>query len=433
MSKRARPRPRSDPRLTPANAGRAASVAAPVFAGSIAPVEPRLWLLAVLLLAGLLLALHGGVLGWPFVSDDFVFLTASRHPAQLFTSFDVYSNYFRPISRELYFFVGQLLAGNHPLPYHLFNFVLLLTIIAMLVRLGDRLGGPRAGLLAGAIYTLLYSNRMLMAWVSCSQDLLAACFALAAAHSLLAGHRGRAAAWHLAALLSKESVAAYPLVHALWRFVDAPPGTPWRRRLGNAGRESAPLWAATLVWAVIVVSVRTVRHAWARGQNTPIADVTLSVGSLWEGMRSALLSYVALEQPWSTITRAACDLRAAWLSLATGLVAVLLLTALSRRFAVRGVTRGAPDPMLVLGGLWAFVGAVPVALAGHHFSAYYITFSGIGFSLWGGGAACKATADRLRCARRTFGTRTRCEPRGPVQRRAAGTRFGSVLRHDQAT
>jgi tetratricopeptide (TPR) repeat protein len=338
---------------------------------------------AGLLIAGLLLALNADVLGWPFVSDDFVFLAASRQLTQLFTSFDVYSNYFRPIGREAYFYVGHLLAGDHPLPFHLVNFAILLAIIALTVRLGARLGGPRTGLLAGAVYTLLYSNRMLMAWVSCSQDLLAACFALLAAHALLGGRRWHAGFWQLAALLSKESVAAFPLVYALWRCAAAPPGTTWRRRIRTAGRESAPLWVASVAWGVVVIAVRIARHAWAK-HGSALADVSLSVGSLWEGMRSAILSYVALEQPWGAIAKALVHARQAWFPLAAGIVGALLMAALSRRLARPDGTRWARDPMLLLGVLWAVVGAVPVALAGHHFSAYYITFSGVGFALFAG-------------------------------------------------
>jgi tetratricopeptide (TPR) repeat protein len=341
---------------------------------------PRLWL-GVLLLGGLLLALNGSVLGWPFLSDDFIFLSTSRSIAQLFSSFDQFPNYFRPIGRELYFFLGYKVAGTHPLPFHLANFAILLAIVALLVSLGTRLGGPRAGFLAGAAYTLLYPHRVLMAWVSCSQDQLATLLALVAAHAMLSGRRWRAAGWHLAALLCKESVAAYPLVHTLWRIAGAPAGTSWPRRLRTAGRDSLPLWVSTLVWATLVITVRLLRHAWAKSQSTPVADVSVSAASLWEGMRSALLSYVALDQPWALLRKALMDPQQPWLALVTSIGCVVLAVALSRRLAApqpSGESR--PDAMLSLGTLWAVVGALPVALAGHHFSAYYISFSGIGFA-----------------------------------------------------
>ena len=338
------------------------------------------WSLAAVLLASLLLALHGRYLLWPFVSDDLVFADASRKFAQLFSTFHQYSNYFRPVGRELYFFAGHALAGSHPLPYHVVNFLVLLGIVLLVVALAWRLAGPRAGLLAGTAYALLYSHRLVLAWVSCSQDLLAALFAMLAVHALLSGHRGRAAAMHLVAMLAKESVAALPAVVALWATLDAPPGTPLKRRALAGLRTSAPLWAATAAWAVTVLGARAFWHAWARGGSTPLADVTLSVGSLWEGMRSALLTYVALEQPWDAIARAFAGAPLAP-ALGTALAVILALALWSRRLAPPAPRGGGPDRVTSLGALWATLGAVPVALAGHHYSAYYVTFSGVGFAL----------------------------------------------------
>lgn len=343
----------------------------------------RTWVIAGACLAALLLLLHGSVLLWSFVSDDFVFLAASRDVGRLFTSFDVYSNYFRPIGRELYFLAGWMIAGNRPLPWHLFNFATLVAAVVMVVHLGHRLAGARAGLFAGAVYALLYSQRMVMAWVSCSQDLFAAFFGLLSAHALLSRHRVRGGAWHLAALLSKESVAAWPLVWGAWRALAAPAGTPWRGRVAIGARESAPLWAATAAWAAIVLTVRAVRRAWAQGTGTTLADVSLSLGSLWEGLRSTLLSYFALEQPWDAIARVFREPGFPWGQAAIVVAALVALVGWSRTLPGAGAAPAAgraPE----LGALWAVVGAVPVALAGHHFSAYYITYSGIGFALLAG-------------------------------------------------
>src|SRR5215831_2230854 len=140
-------------------------------------------------------------------------------------------------------------------------------------------------------------------------------------------------------------------------------------------RESAPLWAATAGWAVIVLAARSILHAWAKGQGTTLADVSLRADSLWEGMRCALLSYVALEQPWVSIAGAFRDPRWPWAALAAALALVFVLVWASRRLTPPPA-RAASDRTLALGALWAVLGAVPIALAGHHYSAYYITFSG---------------------------------------------------------
>src|SRR5690349_22141117 len=75
---------------------------APAAGEARAPRTVATWALAAVLLGTLLLVLHGRYLRWPFVSDDLVFADASREPGQLFSTFHQYSNYFRPIGRELY-------------------------------------------------------------------------------------------------------------------------------------------------------------------------------------------------------------------------------------------------------------------------------------------------------------------------------------------
>ena len=64
------PQPRSTREEREQRSGGASPPAAPT-------PTPVPWGLAGALLATLLLVLHGGVLRWPFVSDDFVFLAAS--------------------------------------------------------------------------------------------------------------------------------------------------------------------------------------------------------------------------------------------------------------------------------------------------------------------------------------------------------------------
>lgn len=376
------PKPSRKPTNTPATA-----TASAVRPAAFALAGWREWSFVSAAFAALLLILHGPALLWPFVSDDFVFLDASRDVRQLFSSFDVYSNYFRPIGRELYFFAGHLLARNDPFPYHVFNFLVLLAIVVLVVALGRRLGGVRLGLLAGLGYALLYSHHLALAWISCSQDLLAALLGLCAMHALLSKQRWRAGLWHLAAMLAKESVAAFPIVYAIWRALEPAAGKSWRQRMATGLGESAPLWAATAAWGVLVMTARIVRHAWAKGQGTALADVTLSIGGLWEGLRSALLSYFALEQPWDAIVRAFSEPGLPWLVLGAALLVVGAIAWRSRGAEAPG---GRAASAFRLGLAWAVVGAFPIALAGHHYSAYYITFSGIGFALCVGALLARA-------------------------------------------
>ena len=110
------------------------------------PARPRAWIPFLLLPTALLLALHGYVLRFPFISDDYVFIcgTWAGSLRNLFGAFHTVQNYFRPLGRELYFGALSLVAGNHPLAFHLINFAVLLATVALVMALGTRLAGPRA-------------------------------------------------------------------------------------------------------------------------------------------------------------------------------------------------------------------------------------------------------------------------------------------------
>jgi hypothetical protein len=199
------------------------------------------------LVAGVLLALNADVLRWPFISDDFIFmlLTRTRGARELFGAFDVVQNYFRPVGRELYFFVLSRLAGTNAGAFHAVNFCILLATHVLLLRLVWQLAGARAAVLAVAVYALQYLHRVQMAWVSCSQDLLATLCGVAA---VLAHRRARplaAGAWCFVGLLAKESIAPLALVIAAWEAWSLRPGTSPRLRARQALRRSAPLWIGT--------------------------------------------------------------------------------------------------------------------------------------------------------------------------------------------
>jgi tetratricopeptide (TPR) repeat protein len=114
-----------------------------------------------------------------------------------------------------------------------------------------------------------------------------------------------------------------------------------------------------------------------------VADVTVHAGSVWEGLRSGLLSFVYLDQPWRYLSESFARSAVPWLAM--GLVALLAWSAF--RWAGDADLSGAPLPAgasrraVGLGVLWAVLGALPPALAGHHFSAYYMSFAAVGFAL----------------------------------------------------
>jgi tetratricopeptide (TPR) repeat protein len=336
------------------------------------------------LIAAALLALHGSVLSWPFLSDDYLFLSSSRSWHDLARAFAEAPNYIRPLGRELYFFVGYHLVGPRPLAFHLVNFAILVGTLAMVMVIGRHLAGARAGVLAAAVYAVVYPHRVTMAWVSCAQDLIATSLALLAVLAHLRGRSVLAAGAYLAGLFAKESIAPLPLVLAIdcaWRWVGR---VGLRARLGGAIRRTAPMWSAAAIWALVVLAVRAGRHAGAAGAGVAVADVSLDPRTLGEGLRSALLACVSLEQPWTRLGAALASRRVPWVAL----VLLSLVAVIAHRFttpatssAGRTRERGAAPRAVRLGLVWLLAGAVPVALASHHFSAYYVSFMAVGFAL----------------------------------------------------
>jgi tetratricopeptide (TPR) repeat protein len=331
---------------------------------------------------GALIALHGFTLRFPFIADDFLFLdeagASGARPSLARLALAI--NYFRPVGRALYFFALSHLFGPNPVLFRLFNWLVLLVTLALVIVLARRYLGTRAAVLAGGVYALLYPHRVLMAWISCSQDLLATALGLAATLLYLRGKRVFAGSAFFVGLLAKESIAALPLVLLLWEAWES--GATLRARWTGGLRKTASLWIAMGAWLVIILAVRTATHSWNPGAGAlPMADVALQPGGLWEGLRFGLLSYFYLDQPLADLGNAAA--RVAWPVLAIVLVVAGAIIAFTIPKGA-GARPGNSAPGWRLGLLWATVGLLPVALVGHHFSAYYISFAAVGFALLAG-------------------------------------------------
>ena len=214
--------------------------------------RPRPSIRVALWLAPGLLACYLGALRTRFLSDDYVFLEqAARQPlfGWLFR-LDALGNYWRPLSRQIYFEALTPIAGGNPLVFHGVNFAIFLIAIALLA---DLLGAFAAGpaLAAGVLYfALLPMQHVNLIWISCSQDLLALTFSLAALALWRRDRRGWALGAWLLGVASKESALPLPLALGAWDVVvrgASPRDTA--RRLG-------PFLGVGAGWLVLMFAVR---------------------------------------------------------------------------------------------------------------------------------------------------------------------------------
>src|SRR5262249_38662982 len=140
--------------------------------------------------------------------------TKTRSLSSALSGLGPLGNYYRPVSRQLYFAALTPLSAGRPLAFHLVNFALFLGALALLA---DLLAAflPPPGVAAGLLYfATLPFQRVNLTWISCSQDLLALFFSLLAVAAWRRSRDGWAALAYLLAVFSKESALPLPLALA---------------------------------------------------------------------------------------------------------------------------------------------------------------------------------------------------------------------------
>ena len=195
-----------------------------------------------------------------YIWDDYYFLTFRGHSDyRAYLLPDPHAAFYRPISQGLYFLFLHFADPASGTLGHVLNLATFGGAIVLLVALVTRLSGPRAGILSGLVLASLGLAPGLVAWISCSQDLLAVVFVLAA---FLFRHEGKAIpaiAFATAAVLCKEpAVAAFPVL-VLWdRLVGRPAARP--------GAHAAAYGAVLLAWSLIHPGIRLlVTHGFQSG------------------------------------------------------------------------------------------------------------------------------------------------------------------------
>jgi hypothetical protein len=325
-------------------------------------VAPAAVAAAALALFAQLPALHV-----PFFADDFLFLDQVRDRS-LFTVLaepDPIGNYYRPVGRQLYFWSLRRLAGENPVLHHAANLALFAAVVVLLVMLGAARSGPAVGFLAGALVAIHYAPDATTRWISGAQDLLAT---LAALGSLWLWQRGRpwlAAAALFLGLLSKETVAATPLVALALGTADA--------GVRPAARRTWPLFLAAVAWGVLWLA--------APGGRAALAAPT---EELWRGLVASppQCLRVFLGAEWEPADPATLWSLADWrIALAAGTLALGLLLFLRRALLPRPAASGAAGARSAAGtAAWALLAALPVATVAATWSAYQYLFAVCGLA-----------------------------------------------------
>ena len=317
-------------------------------------------ILAVLALA----LLYAGAIGNGFFNDDYLFLEQARtHPALgSLLSPGAIGNFFRPLSRQLYFEVLTPLGGGQPLIFHAVNFALFLAALALLF---DLLAGllPRGGAAAGTLYfALLPLQRVNLTWISCSQDLLALMFVLAAFAFVRRGRPRMALAAALGAVASKEIALGLPVALVAWSF--------FIERLSPraALRQALPFFALSAVWGALGLRVALTA--------TPAnGGLHFDPGHFLAGLVHAAQSLLGLENP-TGIVRVLVTRGPAPLPLA--LLAVLALWLPARG---AGEQASNPRPIAWFAAVWVLgFGLLTGPVAGI-WSGYFYTLPAVGGAL----------------------------------------------------
>jgi hypothetical protein len=227
-------------------------------------------------------------LQFPFLWDDFDFLgRASRlHLRDLLPDPSIV--FYRPLSREVYFWVVTHLLGTSPLFAHILNAAVACGILALLVDFVRRLAGPTAGLASGLVVACSAALPLAVGWISASQDLLCGLFVLLGLRLQLDRKPLAAALAMGAALLSKETaIAVIPsaVVLSLARRD--------RSRL-EVTRTLAALGVVIVAWVAI--------HPWTRsllaGSHLPLGahKYLFRGGSLGAALLQGVV--ITLNDPW---------------------------------------------------------------------------------------------------------------------------------------
>ena len=334
---------------------------------------PELLLLGLAVAAAIVL--YAPALGTAFFADDYLFLDQVRQKslAAALATPDPLSNFYRPISRQLYFWTVAGTSGESARVFHIVGLAWFAVLLVLLFGLARRIAGSYAATIATVFVALHYTADVPIRWACGSQELLSVSGALAAVWLYLSGRRGLAAVAMAFAALSKEIVLLTPLIAVV---ADRRPGEPW---LGSAKR-AWPLGIGVAVWAAVWVFAPHTRQ----GAGTEIEF------NLW----SPIATYIHLVQVMFGVEARQNEL---WRLPTVGPPLVPLVIAIAAVFLagaggrLRGLVRAAGEKpseavaarrhAIATGVAWALLATLPVVAVAVLWSAYYYLFAMCGVAI----------------------------------------------------
>jgi hypothetical protein len=377
--------------------------------------SPPAWLrggipLPWLALFGLGLALYAGVFAIGFVGDDLLFLDAAvRFPlGELLTGRHGIIGFYRPLSRELYFWWWGRVIGLDALSFHVLNAVTFVAIVMLLARIANRFAGPRAGSLAALAYVVFPGCGALLAWISCAQDLIALFWTVLALVLYFEGRSVLAGVAVLAAALSKETAAVTPLFLAAAEWI-----RPSSEVRGERVRKLLPavvglgVAGAIAVWARSTWQAGTAVAVWSPSQASGAWKLPwLFVRSLFPPDWLEGLGKVGGTAPMLLV-----------LVIAAAALAVPVLAPVARAPRAAKASRARdkmkakpsasspaashdapssptfdPRSLIVFGLILCVIGMLPVAFIVERWRSYFFGFAALGSSLALAGALCRASS-----------------------------------------
>lgn len=328
------------------------------------PIPRPAWLaLAVVLVAAIWL--HRDALRAPFFADDYAFLDAvrGRSLTAALTAADPLGNYFRPLGRQLWFWLVAHPGGASPWVAHALGLGLFMISVTLLFVLVAGAAGPQAGLVAAAVLGLHYAADVPLLWVSGAQDLIAVTAALGALALFQRRRAAFAAVVFALGLLAKETVAFTPVVAVVFA---RPRGERWDAALKRAW----PLFVALVLWLAVWLVTLPARTAFG-------VEAQLDPRHVPAALVGAARAAFGIE--WSA---SGGNARPAWPDVAAIVIVAAAVIAGSWRVragrsdAASQSARGAfgrPAPWGALA--WAGLAALPVAAVMPIWSAYHFLFA----------------------------------------------------------